>query len=334
MGASHNLWVDYDGTSKLLEVFLADSDVKPASPLFSFTIDIPAVVGSSAFFGFSAATGGLQNIHDVEDWQLEVTNSPAPVELCPVTPPVPNDDISSATVVAPLPFVDLLDTTDATTDPGDPICAGNGHTVWYRFTASQDMRIVADTLFGSGFFGSAYNTTLSVYTGEPGALTQIACNDDSAGSLQSQVEFDATAGQTFFLMVGSSGSEPAGPLVLSVRQRLQITPPTINQTGTIDRVSGTATISGTIQCAETLQVGLSGELRQRAGRFTVIHGGFFQDLQCSPPSIPWSATVVGENGPFGAGPASVNVSSFGCDEFECVSAETSAKVKLQPSHSK
>jgi hypothetical protein len=41
-------------------------------------------------------------------------------------------------------------------------------------------------------FGSDYDTTLSVYTGSRGALTQIACNDD-ADLLQSLVRFNATA---------------------------------------------------------------------------------------------------------------------------------------------
>ena len=53
------------------------------------------------------------------------------------------------------------------------------------------------------------------HAGAPGAA-QIACNDDAAGSLQSRVRFDATAGQTYFFMVGSFASGPGGNLTFSV----------------------------------------------------------------------------------------------------------------------
>jgi hypothetical protein len=63
------------------------------------------------------------------------------LEILPAlaAPPV-NDDFDSATVVTePLPFTDAIDTTEATTAPNDPDCAGNSPTVWYVFTTTQDM---------------------------------------------------------------------------------------------------------------------------------------------------------------------------------------------------
>ncbi|MGH2660064.1 MAG: hypothetical protein ACRDHS_10465 [Actinomycetota bacterium] len=120
-----------------------------------------------------------------------------------------NDDIANATVITALPFTDSLDTTDATTAPDDPQCEGNAHTVWYSFTPATDVSIAPNT------FGSDYDTTLSAYTGFPGALTQIACNDDFLG-LQSRIRFDAAAGTTYFIMVGSFDETEGGDLVLSV----------------------------------------------------------------------------------------------------------------------
>jgi hypothetical protein len=53
----------------------------------------------------------------------------------------PNDDCSAATAVTGFAFGDNLDTTDATTEPGDPVLActiggpsQNGHSIWYSFT--------------------------------------------------------------------------------------------------------------------------------------------------------------------------------------------------------
>jgi hypothetical protein len=212
---------------------------------------------------------------------------------------------------------------DATTAPDDPECAGNGHTVWYRFTPSADTRVNADT------FGSDYDTTLSVYTGSRGALTQIACNDDF-DSLQSRVIIDATAGTTYFFMVGSFFASPGGNLVFTVQEApppLEIAV-TVNPTGTFNPQTGVATISGTLTCSQpALFVDLSGELRQRVGRFFVTgsFGVFFEDCF---GDTSWVATVEG-NGLFRGGPASANVFAFACTEFECAEAQTTQTVRLR-----
>jgi hypothetical protein len=123
-----------------------------------------------------------------------------------------NDDIAQATVITALPFTDgPLDTNAATTAPEDPSCAGRSHTVWYVVTPTADLSLIVHT------FGSQYDTTVSAYTGTPGALTQIACNDDyyddSVYSLQSRVVFSAVAGTTYYIMVGSWYSSPGGRLL-------------------------------------------------------------------------------------------------------------------------
>jgi hypothetical protein len=98
---------------------------------------------------------------------------------------------NQATMMA-LPFAGPLDTTEATMASDDGLC-GRGPTVWYVFTPTPPVMMVANT------FGSNYDTTLSVYTGSPGTLTQIACNDDF-DSLQSAVSFEAAAGTIYFSM--------------------------------------------------------------------------------------------------------------------------------------
>ena len=58
-------------------------------------------------------------------------------------------------------------------------------------------------LFSANTFGSDYDTVLSAYTGEPGALTLVpgACNDDTLG-LQSHISFEAAAGVTHYFLIG------------------------------------------------------------------------------------------------------------------------------------
>ena len=108
--------------------------------------------------------------------------------------PPTNDSISSATVITSLPLSTTEDTTQATWDPSDPAgCSSNG-SVWFSFTPSSNTQLVADT------FGSTYDTVLSVWSGSPGSLNLVGCNDDFNGA-QSKVMFSASAGTAYYFMV-------------------------------------------------------------------------------------------------------------------------------------
>jgi len=136
-----------------------------------------------------------------------------------------NDDIAQATPITTLPFTDSTATVGATRAPGEWTCDGSSDvttTVWYVFTPAADTSIVASTV------GSDYIITLSVHTGEPGALTQIVCNQEYDDHFQSQAEvhFAATAGTTYFIMVGCGYRYcPGGDLRFSLdaTQHLELT---------------------------------------------------------------------------------------------------------------
>jgi hypothetical protein len=242
--------------------------------------------------------------------------------------PPSNDDFDDATVIAELPFSDSIDKTEATTAPDDPDCVGQGPTVWYAFTSEEDIRVRADTV------GSDYDTTLSVYTGSRGALTQIACNDDAVG-LQSRVNFDAVAGETYFFMVGAFGSGPGGQLVFSV----DIAPPpleidlTLNRVGTVIPPKGAVTLEGTVSCSRPASVDLVGNASQRAD-LVIIRASFGTFVSCEGET-PWSVTFIGENGRFDGRfverPASVTVfaSAFDEETGEFVFGEVRQRVRLR-----
>ncbi|MEO0836900.1 MAG: PQQ-dependent sugar dehydrogenase, partial [Cyanobacteria bacterium J06642_3] len=88
-------WVDYDGNLDLLSVYLSDTLDKPETSLISFNIDLTDVVGEQAFLGFSSATGGRVNNHDILNWEF-ATNS----NLLP-SPPIPVG-LDSETVISGL----------------------------------------------------------------------------------------------------------------------------------------------------------------------------------------------------------------------------------------
>jgi hypothetical protein len=124
-----------------------------------------------------------------------------------VNPPPANDDFDNATVVGGVPFDDSVFTGGATTAADDPSCNGNAHSVWYAFTPTRDLPVRADTS------GSDYTTSLGVYTGSRGALSQVACASSPA-----QVAFNASANTTYFFMVASAAGSPGGTLVFNVNE--------------------------------------------------------------------------------------------------------------------
>lgn len=73
-GNDHTLWVDYDGATNYLQVYLAEtaSDPKPCCAILGHPLDLFGAVGATAYFGFSAGAGGFINNHDVINWEFRV----------------------------------------------------------------------------------------------------------------------------------------------------------------------------------------------------------------------------------------------------------------------
>ncbi len=81
-GAVWYAWVDYDGQAHRLEVRLAQTATRPASPTISLPVALRSVLGQdNAFFGFTSGTFSAVNDHDVRFWRLTTTpavaNGPA-----------------------------------------------------------------------------------------------------------------------------------------------------------------------------------------------------------------------------------------------------------------
>ena len=231
-----------------------------------------------------------------------------------------NDEFANAVVIGALPFNTSLNTSEATA-VGDPAndCLVDGHTVWYQFTPSVDMRINANT------FGSDYDTGIAVYAGTPPNLTQIACNDDAlpGRTVETNVNFDATAGTTYYFMVGSCCGQDGGNLVFNVNVSLNLAL-TINPSGSVDAKTGLATISGTVSCAEPASGFLDGRVQQRIGR-TLITGFFFTEFECDGVT-PWQVQVSAENGLFTGGQVQVSVAAVASDR-DATEANVTVRLK-------
>lgn len=91
--------------------------------------------------------------------------------------------------------------TEATTEASEqqPSCGSNvvGNTVWYQYTPPSNVVLRADTI------GSDFNTVVAAWTGTTlGSLTAIACNDNRALDVRSDVAFNATGGTAYLFQVG------------------------------------------------------------------------------------------------------------------------------------
>jgi hypothetical protein len=120
-----------------------------------------------------------------------------------------------------------------TAEPGEPAGAGTHgvvNSVWWSWTAPVDGPVEVNT------FGSELNTVLGVYTGDAvDQLTLVAANDDALDT-QSQLVFEAVAGETYRIAV--DGSEDS---VGDIMVRLGVRPANDEFAGAVVVEGGTVT---------------------------------------------------------------------------------------------
>jgi hypothetical protein len=121
------------------------------------------------------------------------------------------DDFNGAKILAPKPSTASLNTTTtgvSNDDPAAPACilAPGSNSVWYKFTPTAGGPVSLDT------FSSNYDTYIAVWSGARGSLSAVACNDDTAGGQQSQVDLTLTSGVTYYIEVAQyNGTVAATP---------------------------------------------------------------------------------------------------------------------------
>lgn len=251
--------------------------------------------------------------------------------------PPGNDEITAPTLVTGIPYSDgPYDTGEATTGATDPgFCFApeegpDAATVWYSFTPATDGRYLADT------FGSSYDTT--IYVGTPdgaGGIDVLACNDDTMG-LQAAVVWEATAGTTYLIAIGTccAGGEvgeagPGGTLLFHV----DVAPSpasfdlAVDPVGTISRY-GTVTISGTATCANAEGGAVDIVVEQRVGRF-ILRGFAFVEVACDGSEQAWTVDVTSDDGRFAGSRVSVTAFGSACTFFECADDFETVTVRLR-----
>ena len=243
----------------------------------------------------------------------------------------PNDTPTSATVIGGLPFSNVVDTTDATTDADEEeyasICSAStvGHAVWYTGTATADTLLIADAS------ESSFSASILVLQElSPGVLHPTFCGEDFMGG-------SVTAGSTYYVMVFGDGrsADTGGELDLKVREALP--PPElelrVSPIAFVDR-HGIATVSGTLQCTsvdgtgEVINLDLS--LFQKLGRNAVDgFSSLSSPAPCDGSVVPWVLSVDPE-GRFKPGLAKYLAASEGCGPEQCTLAVRERSLLLLP----
>jgi hypothetical protein len=221
------------------------------------------------------------------------------------TPP-PNDNIANATVISALPYTVDENIAGATKESGEPRPScdrGTRGTAWWTITPSSSGWLVADT------HGSQIRTVAAVYTGTPGALTRVACNDDTYRngrfSAKARVYWNATAGTQYYVQVAKDYGR-GGLLHLKVDNSpppFSVAAVTVDG-GTVDGQTGTAVLRGTAVCTSgpgTVWLDLT--VRQQIGRFYINDEGS-KRFSCDG-TTSWQLKLSSSDGAFTGGPIDV-----------------------------
>lgn len=236
-----------------------------------------------------------------------------------------NDTYAGRTIISAIPFADLLDTSEATTDADDVEindgCApATDASVWYELTLTTDATVLVEVS------GSDYSAGVLVATGSPGTFSTQACGPGA-------VPFEAVAGEPYAILVFDDqldGEGIGGTLTISVDEAPP--PPTIDieidPEGTYNPITDVATVSGTLTCSEPLFVEISVTVFQNIGRHVVIGGGF-AEVECGPEGTSGPVEISGFTSTFNPGTVTVVADAVGCT-FSCAEAHAEGQVRLRP----
>ncbi|KAI3948589.1 hypothetical protein MKW92_033985 [Papaver armeniacum] len=79
------VWIEYDGISKKLNVTLAPTTVrKPEIPLLSYRKDLSAIILDSMYAGFSSSTSSARTSHYIWGWSFRINGTAPPIDLSPL----------------------------------------------------------------------------------------------------------------------------------------------------------------------------------------------------------------------------------------------------------
>ena len=238
-----------------------------------------------------------------------------------------NDDFDNAITFTAVPFTHTVSVAEATAAADDPqdhtncdLGSFDGHTVWYQFTPSANMRVSVNTVRSVGLDPITF-----ILTGTRGDLTLLSCD------IYGNTTLDAVAGTTYYIMIDTAFEPAGGDVVLNVVAGLEVGV-TIDPVGRVNPSTGATTISGTVSCSRGAFFELGGDVIQRKA----VVSDMFVSFNCEGVSH-WEVEVLAEGGRLRPGKAQVRASVLFYDNTTTQEVRARAEpttVKLVPTAAK
>ncbi|XP_019162066.1 PREDICTED: L-type lectin-domain containing receptor kinase S.4-like [Ipomoea nil] len=188
-------WVEYDSASNLLNVTLSPSSSKPKLPLFSYRLDLSAILKESMYVGFSASTGLLSSSHYILGWSFKMNGEAKSIDLdsLPLLPGIKKTHMGFVVTVSVLAVVFALLSIFVGVYVYKKIKNADAIESWeleigpHRYSYLELKKATGNfkerELLGQGGFGQVYKGVL------PSSKTEVAVKRISNESKQGLREF-------------------------------------------------------------------------------------------------------------------------------------------------
>ncbi|KAF1863992.1 hypothetical protein Lal_00031137 [Lupinus albus] len=102
-GDTVNAWIEFDGSTKGLEVWVSYSNLKPKEPILTLNLDVDQFFNDFMYVGFSGSTQGSTEVHSVEWWSFSSSFNSTASAAAPPPPAVSFMNPTANSIMSPLP---------------------------------------------------------------------------------------------------------------------------------------------------------------------------------------------------------------------------------------
>ncbi len=279
-GCNNGVWYRFTAASTEVEIFLENTNTMSTDPLEMAVFDgcggseIDCALNVDESRTVSGLTIGQE--YFVLVWfEVGFNVYSGPFSIC-IEEPLQNDDCSNAVSLPVETNGDCIATfgsNDGATDSGvgTPTCGFYlGEDVWYSVIVPATGSLTVEMSFTSGGFSDG---EMAIYSGSCGALTEIACDENSGINSMPKIELTGqTPSDVLYVRVWGRGFNRIGPFSICAFDEPNCTPPTLSfyfgqcqngqfaTTFVLDAKGTATTVNATTSLGETIndiQVGVS-----------------------------------------------------------------------------